>query len=129
MKGWRRLSHSLNQLIVYLFHQSYLIFQGVKALSCHTIKYIGIGTDWNMLGILFRVNMSNKNCQEEEKLLEQFLVSQFSPNLDVCIFLSVLQMWCHHRQPSSKCAQDTFSDNIFHKMCFCSRKAVLKWKY
>ena len=114
MTGWHRFSHWLNQSIVCLFHQSYSIFQGIKALSSHTIKYIGIGTDRNILGILFRVNMSNKNCQEEEKLLEQFLVPQFSLNLDVFIFLSVLQMWCHHRQPSSKCAQDTFSDNIFH---------------
>ena len=43
----RKGSGAINQSIAYLFHQRYLIFQGIKALSSHTVKHIG--TDGNML--------------------------------------------------------------------------------
>ena len=44
--------------MAYLFHQPYLIFQGIKALSSHSVIHIGIGTDGNIL-----VYYSGSTCQ------------------------------------------------------------------
>ena len=44
--------------MAYLFHQPYLIFQGIKALSIHSVIHIGIGTDGNIL-----VYYSGSTCQ------------------------------------------------------------------
>ena len=40
------IQSSINRIFI---HQPYLIFQGIKALSSHTVIHIGIGTDGNML--------------------------------------------------------------------------------